>query len=45
MVAASFEDMDHLAEESDILNLVQAHQFLQGLGVKEVKGCDMLKVA
>ena len=44
-VAASFEGMDHLAEESDILNLVQARQFLQGLGVKEVKGCDMLKGA
>ena len=45
MVAASFEGMDHLVEESDILTLVQARYFLQGLGVKEVKGCDMLKGA
>ena len=44
-VSAAFEGMDHLAEESDLLDKVAARAYLQTVGVKVREGCDVLRGA
>ena len=44
-IAAAFDGMDHLAEESDIITLTAASAYLHSLGVVETAGVDVLRGA
>ena len=44
-IAAAFDGMDHLAEESDITTLTAASAYLHSLGVVETAGVDVLRGA